>query len=644
MQHNIIMSSSKDNVIIGDDDSSMSSDCSFLFSSKSNSKDKKPATKKKSNSDRNGKNDKISKPSTRMSTRMSKRSGTSKSKSNENDDQDDDQDDDQKKGKYSNSSSSSDDDDDDDAFQFKTKRFRGNTANARKRLKPSSKTYDVYSDDEDDDDDDNDDNSDEDEEENNNLTNKMNSVGNRLAKLAQKRKQKQTKKTSFDLDDDDDDDDDDDIEIIQNVIQSKATTTNFTKKMSNTPNQSITTKTTKTNTNPIILDLDSDDDNILDTSFSPSAKAVLDKAKKAREQLEKARIATIDDMDDDYDDYGNDSEIEVYDSHYSGPISSTISTGAGAAVTCSEPVTGSFIQITLRTNVKSAPSSFNKKELQGKTNNIRLRTGSKAQALMDKYHTFHPISRHSSVKLTFDGQVMDMNKTLANYELEDEDLVDVVLEIPSDAESKLKNQGSTSGSSFKIGDVASVKIITRTKGGNPDDSHTYILKSNDPFEKLVNAYRKQHRYSSIKPVFLEHDGVRISDLQQSPFDLNMGNECLIEICDETQRMKERSKVSGPNNYVTPSHGTFASAARIQIDSSPSPPPQTNVVERGEVSLNHSSISRQVSNPLPGPPSSSSGTNNSIEVASTRTTSQSTVATAKEIIFVHILRNNVSKSY
>jgi len=51
-----------------------------------------------------------------------------------------------------------------------------------------------------------------------------------------------------------------------------------------------------------------------------------------------------------------------------------------------------------------------------------------------------------------------------------------------------------------------VNIKTSIKGGDPTKTQVFILKRTDPFSKLIDTYRAQHKYSSFKSVSLEYYG------------------------------------------------------------------------------------------------------------------------------------------
>ena len=305
---------------------------------------------------------------------------------------------------------------------------------------------------------------------------------------------------------------------------------------------------------------------------------------KAKEMLEKK--CTDNDDDDGIDNDGitknlnmdDDSDIEVMETSFATKTPQMPSISKPIA-----PIIGPFIQLKLRTMIQSRTPNSNghnnqhEKLLHNKENQVRFRTGTPLQKLVDKYHSMHPITKFSIVKFSFDGQNMiDMNKTLAMYGLEDEDLIDVIVSIPPDAEFKMNHMNQQPqqqsslystlmnttapnpfGRQIRTGvnprvaatatslepntAAAYIKINTRIKNGDPEKTHMYQLKAIDPFDKLLKAYRNKHGYSSHRPVFLEYNNVRIKG-EQSPADLGMNDGCLVEICDEAERVKQVNRM------------------------------------------------------------------------------------------------------
>ncbi len=333
-------------------------------------------------------------------------------------------------------------------------------------------------------------------------------------------KEKSSKKSNtFSIDDSDSDNDAD----IQTSLTSKPTDPPITKPA-------------------ISLDSDSDDD---DGDFQVVESDVMRKARLAREALENEPVDLLGDGDDDDDDDAGNCEIPVE------PIMPVRTVSKPAAP--DPPATGPIIRIHFRANVKSAPSNHGGKDLHGKTIVLSFRTGTKWEAVLKHYRErVNPaISSLATVNFMFDGLNMAMNKTIAQCDLEDEDLVDVSITIPANAP-----QGATAAietpKDMSSTNVTYVQIKTRIKGGDPRKVHTFHLNEAEPFEKLLKSYRQMHGYSSLKRVLLETTHFQIEPTL-CPNDLGLEGTCDLFICDEQQRVKQVQRM--PNSKPSGSSTT-----------------------------------------------------------------------------------------
>lgn len=88
-----------------------------------------------------------------------------------------------------------------------------------------------------------------------------------------------------------------------------------------------------------------------------------------------------------------------------------------------------------------------------------------------------------------------------------------------------------------------VQVITQVKGGDASLQKIYQLKLHDPFSKLVATYKKERGYSSFRKISCE---LRIQnntenmelDLNKSPHDMGIHDQCLLIVHDEEQRIKQ----------------------------------------------------------------------------------------------------------
>jgi len=95
----------------------------------------------------------------------------------------------------------------------------------------------------------------------------------------------------------------------------------------------------------------------------------------------------------------------------------------------------------------------------------------------------------------FDGDKLDWVRTPNNYEMEDEDLVDVVVKLGSP-----RGSGRAGGGASQASDVYTIHVRPKGQAAN---SHTFKIKKMDPLSKLVTVYCQQHHFSEVR---LEYNG------------------------------------------------------------------------------------------------------------------------------------------
>jgi hypothetical protein len=352
-------------------------------------------------------------------------------------------------------------------------------------------------------------------------------------------KQKNSKKpkvfTSSILDDSDSDNDD--LKISSSALSSK----NFVEAKTKTP---------------ISLDSDSDDDEGIKVVES----VVMKKARLAREALENEPVDLLDDDDND------DDEI-----HYDIPAAPVMTVRTTKKLTPDPPANGPLIRIQFRANITSSPANHVGKTLHGKSIVLKFRTGTKWEIVSRRYReqVDRTISSHATVTFVFDGLGVAMDKTIAQYDMDDEDMVDVSISIPANAApATVTTMKTTSVSSSHQASVETkyVQIKTTIKGGDPQKFHTFQLSASDPFDKLLKTYRDMRGYSSFKRVLLETNNIRI-DPTLCPNDLGFEGACAIVICDEQERVKQiqrmpNASTSSSTNQVAGSAGGLKIKIRI----------------------------------------------------------------------------------
>jgi len=200
--------------------------------------------------------------------------------------------------------------------------------------------------------------------------------------------------------------------------------------------------------------------------------------------------------------------------------------------------------------------------------NIKIKTDQPLQHLVNEFNTQQPSFEITTVK--FDGQNLSLKNTPAFYEMEDEDLVDVVVVV--------KQQNAASAPSFFGGlasraaqalgvrsppaaqavSVATVHVQTK---GNQSQKHTFQIKNDAPLSKVVTAYCEKYDLISMR---LEHNG-RMLDSNKSLSAEGLPNEVHLDAVDLVQggpSIKLKFRVYGKANDITtlsiPMKGKFES--------------------------------------------------------------------------------------
>ena len=303
-----------------------------------------------------------------------------------------------------------------------------------------------------------------------------------------------------------------------------------------------------------------------DPSVRKASTKALDEARKAREALKaaqqyKAKEAVLPPIDVDIPSSSTTSRsrtgarggMEVVDVDI---ISSFPSQPSVAA-----PISYKGPRITLTLRYQNPTT---KKESKA---NIKIKTDQPLQHLVDEFKTQQQSLEITTVK--FDGQNLSLKNTPAFYEMEDEDLVDVVVIV--------KQQNVASAPSFFGGlasraaqalgvsapaaqavTLATVHVQTR---GNQSQKHTFQIKNDAPLSKVVTAYCEKYDLISMR---LEHNG-RLLDANKSLSAEGLPNEVQLVAVDLVQggpSIKLKFRVYGKTNDITtlsiPTKGKFES--------------------------------------------------------------------------------------
>jgi hypothetical protein len=283
--------------------------------------------------------------------------------------------------------------------------------------------------------------------------------------------------------------------------------------------------------NVLILDSDDEDAYMDNDKVNPFVQSITNTAitsiddlcsdKETQNALMKARearSALLQPEGDDlvtFDDDNDNAETEIFNSKREFPLDHV-----------DEKELGSAIRLKLRTVNKSQDANVANFVMYGKES---------FASLFEKYKRKFNLPPTAVVKMSFDGQNLLLQATPDALGMEDDDLVDVFVSnfSPYDGFPSKSQVSKVPGS----GDDGRITFVTKVKGGDPRSIHRYILKLNDPFQKLLNAYRKEHGYSTFKPVSLEYCGKQL-DPDTTPAKLKMKGQVQIEVIDTEEKLKQ----------------------------------------------------------------------------------------------------------
>lgn len=281
----------------------------------------------------------------------------------------------------------------------------------------------------------------------------------------------------------------------------------------------------------------------------------LTEARQAMKALQEAQKYRAEDVSFELD-KGDESDIVCVDepatesslgATSAGVAFGSTATGAlgGIQASISEAPSGMLIRLNVRVVVLAGKN----KDLNGKKVMCKIRTGEKLQQLVDQLSKScpHLVTGSSDVKLSFDGETLNLAKTPASFDMEDEDLVDALVP-SSNASGKVSASTSQKPSvqGIPAASESRVKIRTRIKGGDPRKTNYYSLRKTDPLHKLIGAYETQHRKSSEVlsscSVYLEYNGRKLKP-SSTPEDEGIIDNTLLEINDDVERKLQLQRVS-----------------------------------------------------------------------------------------------------
>lgn len=140
---------------------------------------------------------------------------------------------------------------------------------------------------------------------------------------------------------------------------------------------------------------------------------------------------------------------------------------------------------------------------------LKIKTDQPLQHLVDQFQ------RGKVTQMKFDGQNLDFTKTPSFYDMDDEDLVDVTV---------VANNNGTSKAAAKAATPREEKVVIHVRGAAGASNETYEMKKSDPLKKVVDAYCKKNRLSTVT---LEYNGRKLNALQ-SCSQLNITNNAYLD--------------------------------------------------------------------------------------------------------------------
>jgi hypothetical protein len=172
---------------------------------------------------------------------------------------------------------------------------------------------------------------------------------------------------------------------------------------------------------------------------------------------------------------------------------------------------GPTLRVTLRTTrvVNGKPSD------SSTTDTMSIRRLEPFQRLMERYQMKHSISpSESKVQFSVDGQTMDLTKTPASYDIEDEDLIDVKVQI-------LAIQAPVN-----LG--PHIQLVLRTRHANGSVTNdTMSIREQEPLQKLVEKYKQHKKLSASAKIHFQFDGAPLN-LTKTPKFYDMETDDIIE--------------------------------------------------------------------------------------------------------------------
>ncbi|KAK1738671.1 ubiquitin family protein [Skeletonema marinoi] len=140
---------------------------------------------------------------------------------------------------------------------------------------------------------------------------------------------------------------------------------------------------------------------------------------------------------------------------------------------------------------------------------LKIKMDQPLQHLVDQFQ------RGKITQMKFDGQNLNLTKTPSFYDMDDEDLVDVIV---------VANHNVASTAAAKAPPRREEKVVIHVRGAAGTRNETYEMKKSDPLKKAVDDYCRKNRLSTVT---LEYNGRKL-DASQSCSQLNIANNAYLD--------------------------------------------------------------------------------------------------------------------
>jgi hypothetical protein len=145
---------------------------------------------------------------------------------------------------------------------------------------------------------------------------------------------------------------------------------------------------------------------------------------------------------------------------------------------------------------------------------LKIKMDQPLQHLVDQF-------QHGKItQMKFDGQNLNLTKTPSFYDMDDEDLVDVVVS----ANSNCASSSAAAVVSAPVPPRNEEKVVIHVRGVAGIRNETYEMKKSDPLKKVVDDYCRKNQLSTVT---LEYNGKKL-DTAQSCSQLNIANNAYLD--------------------------------------------------------------------------------------------------------------------